>query len=479
MPALQRPRPQILLTTVTVLNRHTLSRRILTVSAVIFLAASPFVSDVEAAGLTFTGGSRKVLSFEVEKNTGLEKVYVAFGTEGLSASFTSTTGERPVWKRFSNLGGGYAEDIQGIVYNGNTSTLTAVEPDMGYIVQVGDRQTCFWVVDYSDKQFSINSVTPSAQQECDASMLDVVGSGEPIHYFSVTGQQRVLSREITVDYSTLEWNEEQKIFTQTTGQEVFESLHSPLTVRPASLCQTTFLITGDRFLKAWGEEVSSESDMVDPHAVEAHTEAVQEIKETENSNQMKSDNPDALGGSAPASISFMAYVTDAVIHHEWQIAEDENFENIEYRFTEQDLDYTFTDDGTLFVRYVGSNADGSCDVYGDVYTVSIGASDIKCPNAFSPNDDGVNDEWKVSYRSLLDFKCWIFDRYGAQLFYTDNPETGWDGKRGGKVVPPGVYYYVIQATGADDKKYKLSGDINIIRFKGKQSSGSGSETPVQ
>ena len=35
--------------------------------------------------------------------------------------------------------------------------------------------------------------------------------------------------------------------------------------------------------------------------------------------------------------------------------------------------------------------------------------------------------------------------------------------RGDKPVRPGVYYYVIQATGADGKKYKKSGDINIIR----------------
>lgn len=461
----------------TVLKRHTASHRLLTSATALLLAATTFTSVIEATGLIFNGGTRKVLSYDVEKSTGLDKVYVAFGTEGLSASFTADAGVRPVWYRFSNLGGGYAEEIQGIVYNGNTSTLAAVEPDMGYIVEVGDRRSCFWVVDYSDKQFSVASVSAAAQQECDATLLDVVGSGDPIHYFSVTGQQRVLSREIQVDYSTLEWNEEQKNYTQTDGKVIIESLHSPLTVRPAALCPTTFLVVGDRFLKAWGEEVSAESDMIEPHAVEAHTEAIQEVKETENSNQMKNDNPDALGGSAPASVSFMAYVSDAVIHHEWQIASDENFEDVEYRFNEQDLDYTFTDEGTLFVRYVGSNSDGSCDVYGDVYTVSIGASDIKCPNAFSPNDDGVNDEWKVSYRSLLDFKCWIFDRYGAQLFYTDNPETGWDGKRGGKVVPPGVYYYVIQATGADDKKYKLSGDINIIRFKGKQSSGS--ETPAQ
>lgn len=51
---------------------------------------------------------------------------------------------------------------------------------------------------------------------------------------------------------------------------------------------------------------------------------------------------------------------------------------------------------------------------------------------------------------------------------------GWDGKYKGKLVKPGVYYYVIRAKGADGKIYKLSGDINIIRFN-EHSGGSSSE----
>ena len=40
---------------------------------------------------------------------------------------------------------------------------------------------------------------------------------------------------------------------------------------------------------------------------------------------------------------------------------------------------------------------------------------------------------------------------------------GWDGKYKGKYVKPGVYYYVIEAKGADGKEYKKKGDINILR----------------
>ena len=169
-----------------------------------------------------------------------------------------------------------------------------------------------------------------------------------------------------------------------------------------------------------------------------------------------------LGGSAPADISFLAYVTQGVMHCEWQLSNDPEFENIDYRFNEQNLDYTFADEGTYYLRFIGSNSDGSCEAVSDTYVVSIGASELLCPNAFSPDGDGVNDIWKVSYRSIIDFDCWIFDRYGSQIYHFSDPSSGWDGKRNGKVVKSGVYYYVISATGADGKKYKKSGDINIL-----------------
>ncbi|MDE6062756.1 MAG: T9SS type B sorting domain-containing protein, partial [Duncaniella sp.] len=158
-------------------------------------------------------------------------------------------------------------------------------------------------------------------------------------------------------------------------------------------------------------------------------------------------------------------VTDAALFKEWQLSRFEDFEDTHLRFQELSFDYTFTEEGTTYVRFMCANADGSCEAYGDVYTVSIGASSLKCPNAFSPNGDGVNDEWKVSYSSIVSFDCHIFDRYGHEMASFSDPSLGWDGKYKGKLVPSGAYYYVIKARGADGKNYKLSGDINIVNYE--------------
>lgn len=118
----------------------------------------------------------------------------------------------------------------------------------------------------------------------------------------------------------------------------------------------------------------------------------------------------------------------------------------------------------------------NCDYYSPVYEVSIGESDIKCPNAFSPGtSEGINDLWKVSYKSIIQFECHIFNRWGIQVAHLTDPSQGWDGKYKGKLVPSGVYYYVIKARGADGKDYNLRGDINIIGYK-QNTSGTGNVT---
>ena len=144
---------------------------------------------------------------------------------------------------------------------------------------------------------------------------------------------------------------------------------------------------------------------------------------------------------------------------------DAEFENITMRINEPITSYTFDEYGTTYVRFVASNASGSCDYISDTYTINIGESRLECPNAFSPNaSEGVNDEWKVSYKSIISFECHIFNRWGVEVAELNDPSQGWDGKYNGKYVPAGVYYYVITAEGADGKKYKLSGDINIVNY---------------
>lgn len=436
------------------------------ISMIPFFSVSELMAEDAVA---FQGNDRQVMTIKAEKNTGLDNIFVLYDITGVSLSYKSNS-DNVRWMKYSNLGGGFGEDISNVSFDGEKYTLNAIDGDMGYIIYDGDKSYAFWIVDYSKHIFSIDNIILPSEQECDMIELVFQGNASPIYYYTINGRQETLDREISIVYNTLTWDESAKQYKQTEITKPAAYISSDITLTTPPYCNTYFTISGDRFLKYWNMYITKDSGLYTTNSVAVQTTAEQNSDETEDSSNRIDVEVDGLGGSAPCEISFSAYVTDAVLHNEWQMSLDSEFENITYRITEQDFTYTFTEEGITFVRFVGSNSDGSCEVYGDVYTVTIGSSELLVPNAFSPNDDGVNDIWKISYRSLIDFECWIFDRQGHKLHYFSNPNDGWDGKRNGKAVKPGVYFYVIQATGADGKKYKKSGDINIITFKGGKSS---------
>ena len=447
------------------------------------LLALASAAEANALEISFEGQTHTVISVTPEKSIGLDHIYVAYSAAELSRMVISGTKGNLTAMRYSNLGGGYAEPV-GVVNNGTTAYIDNPQCEMGYILQDGDRATYIWLIGYLSHRLTLTGASAYPEQECDNTRISTSGSGEPIYYYTIDGRQRELSRDIKVSYNTLVWNEESENYDPQEQEKVLSHLSNPIMINPPIYCDTEFTISGDRFLEEWGMGESVVSPTVIANGLEVHTSAEQtnlpdDDSET-GSNIIREERTYDLGGSAPADISFRAFVTDAVIHKEWQIADDENFEYITYRFNQQDLDYTFDEEGTYYVRFVGSNNDGSCEAYGDVYTVGIGSSELRIPNAFSPNDDGINDEWKVGYRSLLSFDCSIFDRYGNLLYHFSDPSLGWDGKYKGKKVKSGVYYYVIEAKGADGKKYKKGGDINIIDYKSRGDAPGGStSTPTE
>lgn len=429
-------------------------------SLILFLAFPLTVS----AQIEWSGTHMPVLELKAPAESGLDNLYVAPSMQGAAVSFTPQSGNpgQVRWYSYTNLGGGYAQDAASTV-SGGLSVLVSPQADTGYIVEDGPRRYCFWVVDLSRHPFAVTSLSMSPEQDCGRVSLDVSGTGDELVYYAVNGRRMVLSREIKLEYTTLEWNSESENYTAVAVSEELPSL-PPVIHASAPLSSTDFTISGDRFMRQWGTAHSYTSPLFQPHSIECHTDAVQTIREADN--EIGSASGTELGGSAPSEVTFSASVTDAAIFREWQFSRNADFEDIDLRVSDLDFTYTFTEQGTVYVRFYCANADASCEAYGQTYDISIGTSSLKCPNAFSPrNEDGVNDIWKVSYSSIVSFSCSIFNRYGREMVSFSDPAQGWDGKYNGKFVPAGVYYYVIKARGADGRDYNLSGDINIVDYK--------------
>lgn len=108
-----------------------------------------------------------------------------------------------------------------------------------------------------------------------------------------------------------------------------------------------------------------------------------------------------------------------------------------------------------------TNADG-CKREACVEVLVRAESTLYIPNVFTPNGDGVNDEFHVAGYNLSEFDLKIFNRWGQLLFQTNDPLKGWDGSYKGQTVE-GVYVFIVKAKGNDGTGYRKSGHITLIQ----------------
>lgn len=86
---------------------------------------------------------------------------------------------------------------------------------------------------------------------------------------------------------------------------------------------------------------------------------------------------------------------------------------------------------------------------------------IKVPNAFTPNNDGINDKWEILYLdSYPGCEVEVFNRYGQPVFRSVGYDKAWDGTRNGAALPVGTYYWIINPKNG---RKAITGSVTIIR----------------
>lgn len=417
----------------------------------------------------FSGvGEHHVIEVTPETTTGLNKIYVVYNTDGVSMSFNSMTGEPATWESFYYSNGHLVmEPVAGVRWNGMSTTVDKITPNRGYKIVEGTTPFYCWVVNYADYPLELNGMSFNNEEPCKLVSFNIDGHADPIYYYTLDGLPQVLDREIKLKYNTLVWIndstdyhwEEQPVV------ELFAALDQGVEIAPP-LCNTEFTMSGDRFLEEWGMGKTIPCDYYYTQAVECKAFAFQEKRSNDNEKGLGSGQENALGGSAPCRIVFKGYPTDAVVYRLWEMATDEEFQNVIMQFNQDEVDYTFEEYGTYYMRYTVANASGECQFQSEPFRITVSESYLECPNIFSPGTTpGDNDIWKVSYKSLIEFHCWIYNRWGNLLYEFTDPGGGWDGYYRGKLVDTGVYFYVVTALGSDGFKYKKRGTISILHFK--------------
>jgi gliding motility-associated-like protein len=85
------------------------------------------------------------------------------------------------------------------------------------------------------------------------------------------------------------------------------------------------------------------------------------------------------------------------------------------------------------------------------------------PNMFSPNNNGVDDNFMVYSTVMKTIHLMVFNQWGLKVFETNDPKGMWDGNYKGKPQAVGVYIYVVTGTLFDGTKVNQKGTFNLIR----------------
>ena len=315
-----------------------------------------------------------------------------------------------------------------------------------YVVKNGVESSPFYVFRYTEPGTLTLTLTP----DCGATPLTVQGDTKPYTYKRKNGTTATFPRACALYYNELTWTGE-----QWEDSAVVLDLRAQLG-RTDSACYMTELRLED--IKAVKQQLIASAT---PHDAKNELEKLTETKYTK---QIEGNTY-----SGPLEFTFRSNPTPGVQFYQWTV-----YKASEVLFTRKDKDihYTFYEPGAYRVECSVNNA--TCSTEPDDIKVNISESYLRVPNVFTPDGNGQNDEFRVSYRSIKSFHCEVYNRWGKKVFQWDDPAKGWDGTINGRAAAEGAYYYVIRALGTDAGLstdgaklgiYNLSGDINLLRGK--------------
>ena len=109
-------------------------------------------------------------------------------------------------------------------------------------------------------------------------------------------------------------------------------------------------------------------------------------------------------------------------------------------------------------------ASNECGSHSDSITITKGLCNMLMPNAFTPNNDGLNDVFRVKYPfAVTHFHFLVTNRWGQTVFETNNIHNGWDGTFKGEPCPAGIYVWVISFTDIDNKDRQIKSTVTLLR----------------
>ena len=335
------------------------------------------------------------------------------------------------------------------------------------------------------------------EPSCDKTMLHLTGTTDAYEYVRSDGSMGKYTRACTLFYSHLRWTGEAWEAADTTQttllSRTISSMPALYAETPITLCYDTEIRSRLEMDSACVTDTLYRDSVI---AINFHLESLATTRgmKGERSNELnRPTDQKIISGttsdeySGILDVAFYSNPTPSPrpIFYKWAI-----YKASQLIATRRDMDirYDFAEPGSYrVICWVNSY---ECKPDSQEMKVNIAESYLRVPNVFTPDGNGKNDEFRVSYRSLREFHCWVYNRWGKLVYEWTDPAKGWDGTINGRKAAEGAYFYVIRAMGTDAPKnakyiglkssykkktknqdesvigiYQLSGDINLLRRK--------------
>lgn len=127
--------------------------------------------------------------------------------------------------------------------------------------------------------------------------------------------------------------------------------------------------------------------------------------------------------------------------------------------------YQYTQEGTYDITLTVVDSNGCINSIVKNQWVHV-LKDLKVliPSAFTPNGDGVNDEFFIQTKYITSIEMIILNRWNQEVFETNDLNFRWKGlDPSGNACPEGVYTYFLKARDFENQLFEFSGTITLIR----------------
>lgn len=129
------------------------------------------------------------------------------------------------------------------------------------------------------------------------------------------------------------------------------------------------------------------------------------------------------------------------------------------------LSYTWTNIGVYSIRLIFTSTNGGCKdtTFYTVTVIECQETEMWFPNAFTPNENGLNETWSPKGFNYTDLNYYVYNRWGEQIYRSNSELTPWDGTYKGNDCQQDVYVFVARWRGRDGVVRSYVGHISLIR----------------